>query len=204
MGNPPITIQRLNSLNELISSLTESTAERFDALDELISRVLAPGVLSLLPFLPADLPSGWYHANGDQFPVSSKQGIVLLGLSANYKSNWNITVTDSYINVPNLYNTDGRGFFLRAGSSPGTVQGDTIRNLSGNSMVIGIQVAGSTPTGPFTTSVTNTGLSFGSNSDSTHNRARSVFNASLQVPTSTENRPLNRSATPAVYLGVVN
>jgi hypothetical protein len=191
MGNPPMTIQR------------------FDKLEELISRVLTPGVFSFFPFRPEELPTGWYHANGDQFDVTSDEGVVLLALSDNYKADWDIGVQDDLINLPNYYASDGRGYFLRAGPLPGEEQGDTIRNIKGGlPMYYAESASNQRYTGPFKKTVAVTAnYSFSTVATSGFNLLwfdDNGFDADRQVPTDVENKPLNKSAIPAVYLGVIH
>ena len=90
-----------------------------------------PGEIRLLPFRSTELPDGWYFANGDRYALASPQGAALYALSTNYKDDWGIIIiadvsgTDT-INVPKLFYTDGRGFFLRTADGltrqPGSVQ----------------------------------------------------------------------------------
>ena len=160
------------------------------------------GKIELLPF-PADtLPQGWYHANGDQYEDTTPQGRALSALPTALKQAFRIVLTDTKINLPNFYHTDGRGYFLRASKSLGTVQDDAIRNIVGNLYFVVSGTGQISPTGAFGYQLTNglglSGQGFrGGNKSSTY-----AFNAANVVPTANENRPLNIGLTPAIYLGV--
>lgn len=168
------------------------------------------GDFRLMPFRANELPPGWYFRNGDNYLLNSPQGQALNGLSANYKSDHNITIKTiggkQYINVPSAFAQDGRGYFERAidGTTRqvGTVQNDAIRDIWGH----------------FDTGVVDNhagyakGAFVGSNAINPKNGSFQPaknwdawgfnFYASLVVPTANENRPLNIGLTPVIYLGV--
>jgi hypothetical protein len=176
------------------------------------------GKIELFPFRLEDLAewaSGWYHANGDRFLLSSPQGQALNSLPANYKTDWAITTSGSgasqNINVPNLYHTDGRGLFIRAGASLGSVVGDAIRNITGSLRYFYMQDAGRSAiegsAGAFYDNGTDTVSTFSSQFGRyTHagqtTRPRLSFSADRVVPTANENRPLYTSMLPVIFLGV--
>lgn len=158
------------------------------------------GKIDLMPFRAAELPSGWYFCNGDQYALTSAQGQALNGLSANFKADWGITVSGSNISLPNLFYTDGRGVVLRtvSGSArlPGSIEQDAMQNLG--TMSANFYTNGSGTQGPF---------SFGSSSASvqtgtTSNWRTMAFNPANSVRVDTETRGLNIGMTPAIYLGV--
>lgn len=75
------------------------------------------GDIRLLPFPPADLAAfcpGWHFCNGDRYPLTSPVGAALNSLSASFKVAWGIAVSGGNISIPNLFYSDGRGYFLRA------------------------------------------------------------------------------------------
>ena len=94
----------------------------------------------LMPFRRDELPFGWYFRNGDNYLLSSPQGKVLNGLSANYKNDHRITIKtingQQYINVPTAFAPDGRGFFERAVNGTtrqvGSWEDDAIREMPPN------------------------------------------------------------------------
>lgn len=174
------------------------------------------GEIRLLPFRASDLPKGWYMASGDKYETTSDIGMALIKLPFNYKKDWNITEVDGKINTPNCFHEDGRGFFFRAGKNPAVVQGDAIRNITGN-MRFGS--SGHTTKQVSLAVITDKeGIFQGDNSQrpslssahlpddmitSTKDRTEFLkFDASKAVPTANENRPVNITLVPAIYLGI--
>jgi hypothetical protein len=180
-----------------------------------LDSALQVGDFKLSPFRAGQLPFGWYHANGDRYPVESPQGQALIGLPAEYKADWGVVVEDGAVNLPTAYNAAGDGMFPRPvdGSTRqvGSAQGDAMRNFAGQDGCMhqrgGVnfpknsQMA--TITGPYsinTVAFTNTIYVQGANSNS--DMLFLTFDPSLVVPTAAENRPVNVGMTLAVYLGV--
>lgn len=89
------------------------------------------GDIRLMPFRVTELPEKWYFCNGDQYPLSSPQGVALAALSENFKTDWAIAASGENINLPNLFYSDGRGYFLRVGITPGGVENDMMRPITG-------------------------------------------------------------------------
>lgn len=97
------------------------------------------GEIKFLPFRPEHLPTGWYFANGTKYEVTSKQGEVLNAFPTQFKTDWDITITDEVgvakINVPNMFATDNTGAMLipcnGTGLEVGQVQEDAGRNFTG-------------------------------------------------------------------------
>lgn len=163
----------------------------------------------LFPFRASELPPGWYVRNGDNYPLGSPQGVVLNSLSDNYKRDYQITIKtingQQYINVPTAFASDGRGLFERPVDGTtrqvGTVQNDAIRNIYGGFY-------------PISETFASEGQAHGvfKKTQCLSNHTPSaidggpgdgiVFDASLVVPTSDENRVINEGKTPAIYLGV--
>lgn len=168
------------------------------------------GYIGLLPNRVGELPTGFYFTNGDRVLLSSTQGLALSGLSANFKSDWGITVSGSYISLPNLFYSDGRGLFLRAvnGSARqvGKVELDALQNITGtfyhkynsSNIYFGNQ---SVTSGAFGAQSVGTGY-LCSNSSSSYAGYQLVFDASGSARTDSETRPLNIGLTPIIYLGV--
>ena len=166
------------------------------------------GDMRLWPFRPDDLPQGWYFGNGDQYDLASPQGEALNSLNSNYKADWNIVVTGDYINLPNLFYSDGRGYFFRAvdGTSRqvGSPENDAQRRLTGN--LIGLlgrstSIAGD---GVFANIVRlNPTWTFTSGAPNYMQEQPVPFDSAYSGnPTGPENVSLNVGLTPAVYLGV--
>jgi hypothetical protein len=171
----------------------------------IMKRFFRPGLIYFLPFDPDELSDGLYHANGDLCALTSPQGQVLNGLSAKYKADWEIVANQStgMINLINWYALDGRGYFPRAGAQPGVKQNDMIRNIEGGSSFVTLRNKNKTDSGP----ITNFGLhtanySFSAISSAGADLIYLGFNASEYVPTGSENRPISRALTPAMFLGV--
>lgn len=169
----------------------------------------AIGEFRLMPFRAGKLPFGWYFRNGDNYLLTSPQGKALNGLSDNYKHDHRITIKEidgqQYINVPSAFAPDGRGYFERPVDGTtrqvGSVQNDAIRNIYGSFYPV---------SETFASEGQATGVFKKTQCFSTHTPSAIdggpgdgiVFDASLVVPTSNENRPLNIGLTPAIYLGV--
>ena len=154
------------------------------------------GEVRLLPFRATELPTGWYFCNGDQYPTAGAVGTVLNALPANLKTDFGIAVSGSNISIPNMFYTDGRGYYLRAVDGTtrqtGSVVTDRMRNLTGTFRGIadaGTGVFSSSPSGTYATS-------------SGANGQAQNMNASRQVPTGPEFSVLDCGMTPAIFFGV--
>ncbi len=166
---------------------------------------LLQGKIDFLPFRPADLAAaapGWYFCNGDQYALSSPQGQALDNLPANFKSDWGVVLTDGNISLPNMFYSDGRGYFMRGVDGTtrrvGSIEEDALQNISGSvSFYTGIFDKGASGLFSAATSQINSPRT-GQNSYS----SVLSFNAANVARTSTENRPINIGMTPAIYLGV--
>lgn len=163
------------------------------------------GEIRLLPFRPTELPTGWHFCNGDQYPLTSAIGAALDALPANLKTDFDIVVSGGNISIPNMFYSDGRGYFLRAVDGTtrmaGSVETDAIRNITGSwaPWKVGDYNGGASVSGAITsiTASTNSAAATGSANGIGFN-----FNASRVVPTASENKSLNIGMTPAIFLGV--
>ncbi|CCW29819.1 hypothetical protein XNC3_1640058 [Xenorhabdus nematophila F1] len=148
------------------------------------------GEIRLFPFRPAELPLGWHHCNGERHLVTSAIGRALAQLSGSYKSDFKITVSGNYINLPNFY-LDGRGLFMRPSTTPGQIFPDTFRAHSHPESVSSIE-------GGRVNYAENTAVSWG--------RSISTHYAGLRRPETTEGgaetAPIHIGMTPAIFLGV--
>ncbi|CDL87197.1 phage tail protein [Xenorhabdus cabanillasii] len=148
------------------------------------------GEIRLFPFRQAELPTGWYHCNGERHLTTSAIGRALAQLSGSYKSDFKITVSGSYINLPNFY-LDGRGLFMRPSTAPGQVVPDTFRAHSHPDSVSSIEggrvnYAESTAVAWFSSSTKHY---------SGYSRRESEVGGA-------ETAPIHIGMTPAVFLGV--
>ena len=166
---------------------------------DIVLKSLFVGKIELLPFRFNSLPKGWYFCNGERFNLSTPQGAALNGLSTDFKTDWGITISNDTISLPNLFFSDGRGYFLRSvdGSTRqvGSVQTDAIRNITGT--FGGCLTRGGTGVffNPGTADTDNyNGGPYQSN--------RTALDVSREVPTANENVVLNCGMTPAIFLGV--
>ncbi len=160
------------------------------------------GEIRLLPCRTTDISQfapGWYFCNGDRFELSSAVGTALNALPANFKTDWGITVSGTTISIPNLFATDGRGYFLRPGTTPGVVVDDTIRPITGSFNISyalittasgALQASNNVPS-PMVGS-TGTGQNY---VDLNTSRLGAHFSG-------TETAPLHITMTPAIFLGV--
>jgi hypothetical protein len=161
------------------------------------------GAMELSPFRPDALRPFWYHMNGDLTDKASPQGMALLSLPQDFRDDWGIVLAGNYVPLPDWYAQDGLGYFQRAGAVPGVIQQDMIRNIAGvtknetrrakatpndsNSPLYGV------------VSYSDTALYGVTTSD--FNIEYIAIDASRSVRTGPENRPVNRSLTPAIFLG---
>ncbi len=172
------------------------------------------------PFRASELSAGWYSCNGDLYDLTSPQGLALNSLSANYKNDWGIKISNGKINMPNIRQADGRTAILRPvnGTSrlPGSVEGDAMRRLQGDFYARGIMQADGKRSSVGT--VWGKGASLFSNvTRSTDEQAimlntvsdykyevvdRVMFDTQNTVPSSDEFRMLNMGVTLTMYLGV--
>lgn len=223
-----------NVSGKLAAKLDTSVFEEFKSKavtqEELEEKVGAaqsqvPGKIELLPF-PADaLPKRWYHANGDKYHKDSLQGKALLSLPEAYRTAFKIAVSGDEVNLPNLYHSDGRGYFFRASKVLGEVQGDAMakhyhasgigytsgfglffpRNASNGNyeLPIGQAMHGQMLTvtsGQPPAVVDHTW--WGSRSEGFMRNLFTMDTPKQKSGANGENRPLNIGFTPAIYLGV--
>ncbi|MBT0318746.1 hypothetical protein, partial [Morganella morganii] len=164
-----------------------------------VNSFIYPGKIEWCSLPLSEMRPHCYHANGDKYPLTSDVGKALRSLSQGYKAAHGIVESDGMINVPNVYHSDGRGYFFRA-NALGLKQEDISRRIYG---AIGIEKGIELPTsyGAFTQnfvdidSASHTGVS--RSSKGTWN-----FDSSNVTPTGNENRPISYGLIPIVYLGV--
>lgn len=154
--------------------------------------------------------TGWYVCDGSKYDLSSPVGRVLQSFSQEDKTRLNIVEADGRINIPDLTTTsadnDG-GRYIRCGvdGKQGTLQNDTIRNITGKSGMWRVARGG----GGFEVSdgcfAPRQGVAwYGDASSGGDSRPSgyALFDASRVVPTSKENRPTSITLLPIIFLGV--
>ncbi|ETS31177.1 phage tail protein [Photorhabdus temperata] len=160
-----------------------------------------PGDIYLSAHPASDLAKGEYIANGDIYAIDSIIGRSLNNLSDAYKAAWGIKQNGDKINLPNLF-VDGRGVFMRAGLNPGVIQGDTIRNITGDVGLWHDGLIARTSGAFYGVNATSQASIMKKNAPDEYAKfAYATFDASRVVPTANENRPLNVSMIPIIYLG---
>lgn len=186
---------------ELIG-ITPTQGTDWDLMVAGVEQPVAIGDHRLMLFRAPDLPFGWYVRNGDNFLLTSPQGVAINSLSDMYKSDHGIITKtigeQQYINIPTAFHSDGRGFFERAVNGNirqvGSIENDAIRNIVGGYFGTANSV-----------NPTCAAYKIGTSNYTALNQYTgyySGFDASLIVPTAQENRPLNIGMTPVIYLGV--
>ncbi len=192
--------------DERYSKMGHLHDERYARLDHTHKPFLKIGSIDLLPFRPVELPTGWYFSNGDGFGLTTPQGIVLNSLSTNFKTDWAITTSGGSIFLPNLFHTDGRGFFFRAVDGTmrqvGSIEADGLPNITGT-----ISAAFFSPYVDGTGAMGQTIYSsYGVANGSVGSQRTVTLDASKSDPTYGSGdgnvNPLNKGMTPAIYLGV--
>ncbi|WP_392565137.1 phage tail protein [Utexia brackfieldae] len=203
------TVKGQVQLSSSIDSNAENQAATPNAINILknminnITSGVYVGEIRFLPFRSAELPAGWYFANGDKYSTTSPVGLALKSLSDNFKLDWGITESSEQINLPTFFYSDGRGFMIRAVNGidrqVGTIQNDMIRNIIGKFYSdAGLSVV-TNDNGVFS-SIANSSVRI--NSAVNLGNRTIVFDASTVVPTGNENVSLNIGMTAAIYLGV--
>lgn len=172
-----------------------------------INKILLVGRIDLLPFRPEDLRSGWYHANGDRYGINTAQGEALLALPEYYRTAFHIAASGGFVNLPNMYHNDGRGYFLRASKILGEVQTDAFqghrrdlrRNSGADGHMHGYTTLQRIPHNTIQESNAPTALGEGD----AWMTDRYYPDGAYGTPrVAAETRPLNIGFTPAIYLGV--
>jgi hypothetical protein len=180
----------------------------------LMGNFLFPGKIELFTCPPTEILEDWALCNGDLFALTSDKGIALNGLSSAMKTALGIAINGSNINVPNLFDSSGNGYFLRPVNGTtravGDKQGDASRNIKSPQSTKNTQIYTSTINGrnlaPFVYSTesgqTTSGYYIAVTAGSGYNIGYAGFDASLTgIPVATENRPINIGALPCIYLG---
>ncbi len=205
---------QIDTLTSNLGTSNTNIGTNSSSIDQLTQRldnfnIIPIGNIQLMPFRHNELPTGYYLTNGDNFALSTPQGQVLNGLSANYKSDWNINTTSgTQINVPNLFESNGRGYYLRSVNGTlrqvGSIELSAAPNITGSweNAASGRNVSGVT-TGAIGALNLSRGQEADGQSSSSNgfdidaSRVSSVYGRS-----STEVRTSNRGMTPTIFLGV--
>jgi hypothetical protein len=164
------------------------------------------GDIRPLFFRAGQLIFGWYSCNGDNYATTSPPGQALLSLPAQYRTDLGIVSSGGLVNVPDLFDSDGDGYFIRGVDGTtrtvGSKQQDAIRNITGESAGSTRHDPGQAYSGALYGVIAHNNSGFQGTTSSGYSQDRIGINASLAVPTANENRPKNIGATYAIYLGV--
>ena len=174
---------------------------------DLIPHVI--GEIHPLSFPPDEMPDGFHLCNGDQYPIDSKAGAALDGLSAAFKAAWGITDDGLYINVPNLFDDAGDGYFPRfvdgVTRQVGSVQDYGQPNITGamNSYGAGVFDSNATNIADNAFFLTGNPYAAPSTQSGAQGKVTLGFDASRcpNVKTASEIRPKNAGFLAAIYLG---
>jgi hypothetical protein len=143
---------------------------------------ITPGTIAAFSYDSNDIPDGWLVCNG-----ASLNKYIYSNLYNKIKTTYG--GGGDYFNLPDYNN----GIFLRGingnAEDLGIVQGDAIRNISGEIYHYKTDDGYSSPIGCF--SQDGNGWSGDGTTDSNMPTYNIKFNASNQVPTAEENRPVN-------------
>lgn len=173
-----------------------------------------PGDIYLSPFPSFELDYGEFEANGAPYRVDSDVGVALKNLSFAYRMAWGIVETNGFINMPNMYDRDGNGLYIRAGQV-GDGHSDAQVPVSGSFSIKAFGTSGNSPLiidreGAFyaeSGSGTNTGtLTIPITTTATESKAnqRIFINSDRNHAPFTESRTKSRMMTPVIFLGVDN
>ena len=162
------------------------------------------GHIELMPFPPDELPQHHYVPNGEGLLRTSEAGKTLRAMSAGYKAVWGITENSTHVFLPNLFGSNGDGYFFRpvngVSRQVGNKQGDAIRDITGwIDLIDGFEFANPATAGAITAAASPRGTNNGHNKGG-WDGARVSFDASRVVPTAYENRPINIGMIPTIYL----
>jgi hypothetical protein len=172
------------------------------------------GTIKYVFLEPDDVPERWYIPNGDTFPVDSPQGKVLIyHFSAAIQEALGIVVINDRVNLPNVFMTNGEGYFLRPANGfdreIGSIQGDAMRNIkSGDKGVYNMTwLTGSSygPLEPFVrrdAGVAERTFAVANWPGITQNIMDFDASTADGVVVADENRPHNIGVLPIMYLGV--
>lgn len=175
------------------------------------------GQFTLVPWRANELPPGFYFRNGNNYLLDSPQGYILDNFSNNYKADHNITIkkinSKKYINVPNAFAQDGRGYFERLVDGTtrqvGNIEDDAMRKIYGQLYHV-FQWYKTEPSGVFTSKPNIAGSGLNNRQapircepkDSDYPEHTITLNTENNLPISNEIRPINLGLTPIIYLGI--
>lgn len=172
------------------------------------------GDIYFSPFPSFELDFGEFEANGAPFSIDSQVGAALKGLSFAYRMAWGIVESSGYINLPNMYDKDGCGLYMRAGQV-GDGHSDAQVPVNGSFSIKSFGTSGDVPTvidreGAFyaeSGSGTNTGTSttpITSTATTPRPNQRVFIDSNRNHIAFIEARTKSRMMTPVIFLGVKN
>ncbi|WP_368878854.1 hypothetical protein [Proteus mirabilis] len=163
-------------------------------------------------FPSTDLDFGEFEANGAPHSIDSQVGTVLKNLSFAYRMAWGIVETNGYINLPNMYDRDGFGLYMRAGQV-GDGHQDAIETITGQFSIRAFGTTGVAPVihdrkGAISAESSNfTGVQVSPITSTASEKQSSQmiwFQSNNSSKGGAETRVRTRTMTPVVFLGVDN
>ena len=185
-----------NAINSTSSSTVATSAAVKTAYDKAVAaesslkNALPSGIIAY--FAGAHQPTGWLKCNGAAVSRTTYAGI-FAAIGTTYGAGDGSTT----FNLPDLRGEFIRGFDdgrkVDAGRVLGSAQGDAIRNITGSiRQVIDADVSGGNESTTGALTLTDAVITGATEHDATGKRHRGIaLDASLVVPTATENRPRN-------------
>lgn len=172
------------------------------------------GEIYFSPFPSFELDFGEFEANGALYSVDGAIGAALKSLSFAYRMAWGIVENNGYINMPNMYDRDGNGLYIRAGQV-GDGHSDAQVPVNGSFSIKSFGTSGNAPLiidreGAFyaeSGSGTNTGTSTApitSTATEAKSNQRVYINSDRNHIPFIESRTKTRMMTPVIFLGVEN
>jgi hypothetical protein len=166
------------------------------------------GEIRLWPFRAEKLPPGWFIPDGSSFLLTSYKGQRLNNLDSDYKQDLGIVISGNYISMPDLFDENGNGYFIRpvngTNRGVGSIQIDSIRNIKGTVGDFQVHsVVNPSINGPWDIHNVTYNLAFANSGNSSYRLISINFNAeNAGVEVDYENRPINIGFIPGMYLGI--
>ncbi|WP_430735173.1 phage tail protein [Halodesulfovibrio aestuarii] len=189
-----------SSLRLATSQAVKSVMDALNTHTGNVSMHVPAGHIYPVPFPPNELPAHHYVPNGEGLLKTSEAGKTLLSMSAAYKAAHRVTENETHVFLPNVFDTNGDGYFPRfvdgVSRQVGSLQGDAMQNIVGE-----IHTGTAFEDGG-TGALRRAGYAMSSYwvGTSVQGIDGFIFDASLIARTAHENRSKNYGFTPAIYL----